>query len=99
MGKFVNKADISEHQTVAPDDDGGRPRYDDMLPEYHFDYRQRRTSRARPNRFATDIVEGSLIVVLEPDIAQVFKTPESIQAVLRPIAGVLSQQSPETVSG
>ena len=85
MGKFVNKADISEHQTVESND---------MLPEYHFDYRQ-----ARPNRFATDIVEGSLIVVLEPDIARVFKTPESIQAVLRAIAGVLSQQSPETVSG
>ncbi len=91
----MKKADISEHQTATPpDDDGGRPRYDDMLPEYHFDYRQ-----ARPNRFATDIVEGSLIVVLEPDIAQVFKTPESIQAVLRAIAGVLSQKSPETVSG
>ena len=75
---------ISEHQTVASGDD--------MLPEYHFDYRQ-----ARPNRFATDVVEGSLVVVLEPDIARVFKTPESIEAVLRAIAGVLSQQSPETV--
>ncbi len=39
---------------------------DDMLPEYRFDYRQ-----ARPNRFTTDIVEGSLVVVLEPDIARV----------------------------
>ena len=86
LNGIMKKADISEHQTVAPDDD--------MLPEYHFDYRQ-----ARPNRFATDIAEGSLIVVLEPDIARAFKTPESIQAVLRAIAGVLSQQSPETVSG
>ena len=90
----MKKANIPEHQAVEPDDDDGRPRYDDMLPEYHFDYRQ-----ARPNRFATDIAEGSLIVVLEPDIAQVFKTPESIKAVLRAIAGVLSQQSSETVSG
>ena len=80
----MKKADISEHQTVAADDD--------MLPEYHFDYRQ-----ARPNRFATDVVEGSLVVVLEPDIARVFKTPERIEAVLRAIAGALSQQAPETV--
>ena len=48
LNGIMKKADISEHQTVAPDDD--------MLPEYHFDYRQ-----ARPNRFATDIVEVSKI--------------------------------------
>jgi hypothetical protein len=51
---------------------------DDLLPEYHFDYR-----KARPNRFAAQIEDGSLIVVLEPDIAQVFTTPESVKKVLR----------------
>ncbi len=51
---------------------------DDMLPEYSFDYR-----KARPNRFAPKIEEGSLIVVLDPDIAQVFTTPESVKKVLR----------------
>jgi hypothetical protein len=64
-----------------------------MLPEYRFDYRQ-----ARPNRFATDVVEGSLVVVLEPDTARVFQTSENIKAVLRAIAGVLSRQAPEPVS-
>src|SRR5438552_12567685 len=43
---------------------------DDLLPEYHFDYR-----KAKPNRFAPRIEDGSLIVVLDPDIAQVFTTP------------------------
>jgi hypothetical protein len=51
---------------------------DDLLPEYHFDYR-----KAKPNRFAAQIEDGSLIVVLEPDIAQVFTTPESVKKVLR----------------
>jgi hypothetical protein len=48
-----------------------------MPPEYEFDYR-----KARPNRFASGIVDGSLIVVLEPDIARVFKTPDSVKNVL-----------------
>jgi hypothetical protein len=53
----------------------------EMLPEYHFDY-----SKARPNRFAAEIAEGSLIVVLEREIAQVFGTEEAVKAVLRAIA-------------
>jgi hypothetical protein len=53
---------------------------DDMREEYAFDY-----TRARPNRFAQPLEEGSLVVVLEPDIAQVFTTPESVKKVLRAI--------------
>jgi hypothetical protein len=59
----------------------------DMLPEYHFDY-----TKARPNRFARGIAEGSMIVVLEPELAQVFKTPEQVKTILRAIAGALPQQ-------
>ena len=57
---------------------------EEMLPEYDFDYRQ-----ARPNRFAPGIEEGSLIVVLEPDIAHVFKTSESVKTVLRALIAVM----------
>jgi hypothetical protein len=57
---------------------------DDLLPEYDFDYR-----KARPNRFAAEVVEGSLVVVLEPEIAQVFKTQETVKAILRAIASAL----------
>ena len=39
---------------------------DDMLAEYRFDYR-----KTRPNRFAGEVAEGSLVVVLEPEIASV----------------------------
>ena len=57
---------------------------DELLPEYNFDYR-----KARPNRFAPNATEGSLVVVLEPDIAQVFTTPESVKQVLRALIATM----------
>ena len=66
----------------------------DMSAEYHFDY-----SQARPNRFARGIAEGSLIVILEPELAQVFKTSEQVKAILRAIADTLPQPETEAVSG
>jgi hypothetical protein len=51
---------------------------DDLLPEYRFDY-----SKARPNRFAARLAHGTRAVVLEPDVAEVFTTPDSVNAVLR----------------
>jgi hypothetical protein len=76
------KVDITAN---SPDEAEG-----DMLPEYHLDY-----SKARPNRFARGIAEGSLIVVLEPELARVFKTPEQVKTILRAIAGALPQQETE----
>jgi hypothetical protein len=61
---------------------------DELLPEYHFDYR-----KARPNRFAPKIEDGSLIVVLEPDIARVFNTPEAVKRVLRALIETMPQTS------
>src|SRR5262249_43813029 len=50
----------------------------DMLPEYRFDY-----GKARPNRFASRLKQGSRAVVLDPDVAAVFSTTDSVNAVLR----------------
>jgi hypothetical protein len=61
---------------------------DEMLPDYTFDYR-----KARPNRFAQKIEDGSLIVVLEPDIARVFGTPEAVKKVLRALIETMPQTS------
>ena len=55
-----------------------------MLPEYDFDY-----SKARPNRFAGQISEERLVVVLEPEVSQVFTTPESVNAILRALVAAL----------
>ncbi len=65
----------------------------DMLPEYHFDY-----SQARPNRFATDVAAGSLVVILEPELAQVFKTSDKVKVILQAIANALPQQEAEATS-
>ncbi len=51
---------------------------DDMLSEYHFDY-----SKAKPNRFTGRVDEGRVVVVLDPDVSEVFTTPESVNTVLR----------------
>ena len=67
---------------------------DDMLHEYRFDY-----GKARPNRFAEGIAEGSLVVVLEPELAQVFKMSEQVRTILRAIADALPQQEVESLSG
>jgi hypothetical protein len=49
-----------------------------MRSEYNFDYR-----KARPNRFAGRMDKASLVVLLDPDISEVFTTPESVNTVLR----------------
>lgn len=70
---------------------------DDLLPEYTFDYQ-----RARPNRFAPHRPDGSLVVVLDPDIAQVFETPEAVKNVLRALIATMprmkEQQHPQPTS-
>ena len=65
---------MKKTQSVKPE----KTRDGDLAPEYRFDYR-----KARPNRFAGEYKPGSLVVVLDPDVAEVFSTPESVNAVLR----------------
>ena len=70
----MKNTSISEtHSSKVPTSDT-----DDMLPEYNFDYQQ-----ARPNRYAAQIEAGGMMVVLDPDIAQVFTTSDAVNDVLR----------------
>jgi hypothetical protein len=48
-----------------------------LRPEYRFDY-----TKARPNRFAGRGVSQSVVVLLDPDVAKVFKSAESVNSVL-----------------
>ena len=61
---------------------------DELLPEYRFDY-----SKARPNRFAARLKPGSRAVVLDPNVAAVFMTPESVNAVLRALIDTMPHKS------
>jgi hypothetical protein len=49
-----------------------------MRPEYRFDY-----MKARPNRFAGRVDQQQLVVLIDPDISEVFPTPESVNTALR----------------
>ena len=52
----------------------------DLRPEYQFNY-----GEAKPNRFAGKIDMRRVVVVLDPDVAEVFTTPESVNTMLRAI--------------
>ncbi|NCC34073.1 MAG: hypothetical protein EOM24_18985 [Chloroflexia bacterium] len=62
---------------------------DDLAPEYQFDY-----TKAKPNRFARRQADGSLVVVLDPDIAQVFHTPDEVKRVLRALIATMPPVPP-----
>jgi hypothetical protein len=55
-----------------------------LKPEYRFDY-----GKAKPNRFADRVRTGSLAVVLDPDVAQVFQDAESVNTVLRALLATM----------
>jgi hypothetical protein len=57
---------------------------DDLRPEYDFDY-----SRAKPNRFSERFQAGSVAVVLDPDVASVFRSSESVNTLLRSVIAAL----------
>jgi hypothetical protein len=55
-----------------------KPAGDGVQREYRFDY-----AKAKPNRFAEAAQPGAVAVLLDPDVAQVFKSGRSVNAVLR----------------
>lgn len=57
---------------------------EEMRREYHFDYR-----KTKPNRFAEQMGKGTIAVILEPDVAAVFKSSESVNALLRSVIAAL----------
>ncbi|MFK0734374.1 MAG: hypothetical protein ACFKPT_04920 [Gloeotrichia echinulata GP01] len=57
---------------------------DDLLAEYDFDYRQ-----AKPNRFANQEGIIPLTVILDPDVALVFKTSADVNNALRALLAAI----------
>jgi hypothetical protein len=55
-----------------------------LRSEYRFDY-----SKSKPNRFAAKMSQGTVAVVLEPDVAKVFKSSEAVNALLRSIISAM----------
>ena len=55
-------------------------RSETLRPEYRFDY-----AKARPHRFAGRGASKSVVVLLDPDVAKIFKSAESVNSALRAI--------------
>lgn len=50
----------------------------DLASEYRFDY-----TKSKPNRFARRMRRDAVVVVLDEDVAAVFRDPERVNALLR----------------
>jgi hypothetical protein len=57
---------------------------DTLSSEYRFDY-----SKSKPNRFASKMSEGTVAIVLEPDVAAVFKSSDAVNTLLRSIISAI----------
>jgi hypothetical protein len=58
-----------------------------LRAEYRFDY-----TKSKPNRFAARIAPGAVAVMLDPDVARVFKSAETVNGVLRAVAAAMPRR-------
>jgi hypothetical protein len=56
----------------------------DMTSEYRFDYK-----KAKPNRFAKKMKNEPVVVLLDEDVAKVFKTTKQVNAALRALISAM----------
>ena len=60
---------------------------DDLQPEYNLDY-----ETAKPNRFAGRMADR-VVVLLDPDISEVFTTPEAVNTALRALISAMPKET------
>ncbi len=63
----------------------------DMLEEYDF-------SKGMPGRYAKRFAAGNNVVVLDPDVLEVFPDSASVNRALRALAGIIRQHSAKSSS-
>jgi len=56
----------------------------EMRREYRFDY-----TKSRPNRFAARFQAGAVAVVLDPDVASVFRSSDRVNKLLRSVIAAM----------
>jgi hypothetical protein len=86
MKKASSKPRISAKRVVGSDRNGGtvakrsrsKEPSTEMRSHYDLDY-----TRSRPNRFAGKLSGDTVAVVLDPDVANVFHSSESVNSFLR----------------
>lgn len=55
---------------------------DELRPVYDF-------SKAMPNKYARRYAQGTNVVLLEPEVAAVFRDSKSVNAALKPLAKII----------
>ena len=63
---------------------GGVAEVREMRAEYRFDY-----SKAKPNPYAARLGKDTVTIVLDPDVAAVFSSSESVNTLLRSLIAAL----------
>jgi hypothetical protein len=58
----------------------------EMASEYRFDYK-----KAKPNRFAEKMKTHPVIVLLDDDVAKIFKTSEQVNNALRALISAIPE--------
>jgi uncharacterized DUF497 family protein len=58
----------------------------DLAREYQFDY-----TKSRSNRFARQMAKNAVVVVLDPDVAAVFRDPKRVNSLLRATIAALKK--------
>ena len=64
---------------------------DEILPEYDF-------SKSRRNKYASRYLTGSVVVVLDPDVAATFGSSKEANDALRALAGIIKKRRPRRPS-
>ena len=64
----------------------GQGNRDELRAEYRFDY-----SQSKPNRFSAKMSGHAIAIVLEPDVAAVFKSSKTVNALLRSVISAMPQ--------
>ena len=59
----------------------------ELRTEYRFDY-----AKSKPNRFAARTRRQGVAVLLDPDVARVFKSAESVNKALRALINIVPRQ-------
>jgi hypothetical protein len=82
---------VSKVQNKQP---SGRPsKSDEILPAYDF-------GKARPNKYASRYLPGSVVVVLDPDVAATFGSSSEANEALRALARIIQKRrSRKPISG
>ena len=66
-----------------------RLRADSVLPEYDF-------SGGVRGKYANRFAEGTIMVVLDPDVAELFPDPQSVNNAFRALDQIIRQRARET---